>query len=79
MMDTQMNSVDIGRLRMAYFRWGHGPHIVVALHGFPDTPLSMAPIAERLPADQYTLIAPFLPGYGPTLPPRWTIRYRVAD
>ncbi|MEE2788343.1 MAG: alpha/beta hydrolase [Myxococcota bacterium] len=57
---------NLGTMAMAYLRWGRGPNVVVALHGFPDTPFSMAPFAHCLPAEQYTVVAPFLRGYAPT-------------
>ncbi|ANZ43520.1 hypothetical protein BBK82_43395 [Lentzea guizhouensis] len=44
---------------------GDGP-VVVCWHGFPDHPLSFAPLAERLVAAGHRVIAPFLRGHHPT-------------
>jgi pimeloyl-ACP methyl ester carboxylesterase len=40
--------------------------LVVLLHGFPDTPRSWAPVADRLAARGLRVVAPFLRGYFPS-------------
>ncbi len=44
---------------------------VLALHGFPDGPLTFAPLAPALAMAGFELHAPYLPGHGPgpALPP----------
>lgn len=40
--------------------------LVLALHGFPDTPASWAPLATLLADAGYRTVAPFLRGYAPS-------------
>lgn len=46
---------------------GDGSGAVVLLHGFGDTPRSLAALAAALHADGYTVRVPLLPGHGGTL------------
>jgi pimeloyl-ACP methyl ester carboxylesterase len=46
-------------------RGGAGP-LVIALHGFPDHPPTMAPMLERVIAAGYEVAAPWLRGYAPS-------------
>lgn len=51
------------------FVWrGTNGRAVLLLHGFNDTPQSMAYLGGRLQADGYTVHAPRLPGHGCALP-----------
>ncbi|HEX6964326.1 MAG TPA: alpha/beta fold hydrolase [Gemmatimonadaceae bacterium] len=45
----------------------HGQHAVLLLHGFGDTPQSLAYLANDLHAHGYAVAAPLLPGHGRTL------------
>lgn len=49
-------------------RWGDGGRLALCLHGFPDDPGSMAPLASRMADAGYTVVAPYMRGYGPTGP-----------
>lgn len=42
-----------------------GPR-VLAVHGFPDTPLGMKPLADALAARGYRCVSPWLRGYAPS-------------
>ncbi|MCC6337954.1 MAG: alpha/beta hydrolase [Myxococcales bacterium] len=57
--------VDANGLRFAYLEWGKGP-LVLAMHGFPDTPHGWSAIAPALAAQGYRVVAPFLRGYAPS-------------
>lgn len=57
---------------MYVHRWGHGPRLVLALHGWGGTHATFEPLLPWL-AEDVTLIAPDLPGYGASRPPAvWT-------
>lgn len=43
-----------------------GAPVVLALHGFPDTPASFGPLAEALTTAGYRVVAPFMRGYSPS-------------
>ena len=49
-------------------RWGDGDRLALCLHGFPDDPGTMGPLAERLVDAGFTVVAPYMRGYGPTGP-----------
>jgi pimeloyl-ACP methyl ester carboxylesterase len=60
---------------------GAGPPLL-ALHGFPDHPATFTPLAERLVAGGWRVVAPFLRGYHPdTMPdePYYDIASLTAD
>lgn len=40
---------------------------VLVLHGFPDTPMSFAPLGAALAAQGYRVLRPYLPGYVPSV------------
>ncbi len=40
--------------------------VVLALHGFPDTPATFAPLADTLRRAGYRVVAPFMRGYSPS-------------
>ena len=64
--------VEANGLRFAYLEWGGGP-LVLAIHGFPDTPHTWSVIGPALAAQGYRVVAPFLRGYAPSgLPARDT-------
>lgn len=48
--------------------WGTDGPLVLLLHGFPDTPDCWSAIGEGLAADGLRVVAPFLRGYGPSVP-----------
>ena len=57
---------------LAYLRPRHAStdgSLVLLLHGFPDSPHCWQQCMEALAASGYRPIAPYLPGYGPSLPP----------
>ena len=47
---------------------GSGAHAVFMLHGFGDTPETLALLARHLHGRGYTVRAPLLPGHGRSLP-----------
>lgn len=40
--------------------------LVLCLHGFPDIPMTWAPMTERLGKAGYRVVSPWLPGYAPS-------------
>ena len=48
---------------VSWYRWGSGPGLIVALHGFGERALSFAPWGEALP-EGFSLFAPDLPFHG---------------
>lgn len=63
---------------MYVHRWGHGPRLVLALHGWGGSHRTFEPLLPWLP-DDVTLIAPDLPGYGATPPAaEWTAEVVTA-
>jgi pimeloyl-ACP methyl ester carboxylesterase len=53
---------------------------VICLHGFPDVPLSWAPVAERLAAAGWRVVAPYMRGYHPsTLEGPFTVEQLATD
>lgn len=64
-------SVTANGLRFAYLSWGpsDGP-LLLALHGFPDSPASFRRIAPVLASAGYRVVAPWMRGYAPTQVPR---------
>ena len=63
-----LHSVTANGLRFAYLEWGRGP-LVLALHGFPDTPHTWDVIGPALAAKGFRVVAPFTRGYAPTAMP----------
>ncbi|MDP3157536.1 MAG: alpha/beta hydrolase [Archangium sp.] len=57
--------VDANGLRFVYLAWGEGP-LVLALHGFPDTPHTWDVIGPAIAAKGFRVVAPFLRGYAPS-------------
>ncbi len=63
-MEFEEIVVPTDRLDFPALAAGEGP-IVVCWHGFPDHPLSFGPLAQRLVAAGYRVVAPFLRGQHP--------------
>ncbi|CAN0423535.1 unnamed protein product [Laminaria digitata] len=63
---------------LAYYKLGGGPRLLLLLHGFPDDAATMLPLMERMASEEFTLIAPNLPGYTPRSHTSNT-RYTIAD
>lgn len=63
----KLKAIYVNGLRFTCYVHGHGPRLLILMHGFPDDAASMLPLLERL-ADEarYTIVAPYLRGYGPT-------------
>jgi pimeloyl-ACP methyl ester carboxylesterase len=54
------HTLDTGRYRMRYVRWGEGPGLVI-IHGMADAARSFAPLMHRL-RDRFACVAYELPG-----------------
>ena len=55
-------------IEFAYDEWGDGDRLALCLHGFPDDAGTFDTLAPRLAAAGFTVVAPFMRGYGPTGP-----------
>jgi pimeloyl-ACP methyl ester carboxylesterase len=53
----------IDNVQLHYLTAGHGPAMVILLHGFAETSRMWRPIIPKL-AERFTVIAPDLPGIG---------------
>ncbi|MCA9602414.1 MAG: alpha/beta fold hydrolase [Myxococcales bacterium] len=65
----------------AYLAWGDpSGEPVLCLHGFPDVPHTWGPVAERLAAEGYRVVAPWMRGYAPsTLRGPFTVEQLAND
>ena len=63
------------RADVAVWEVGTGDPVLV-LHGFPDAPVGMRPLVERLAAAGWRCLVPALPGYAPSAP---VDAYRTAE
>ena len=63
------------RADVAVWEAGEGDPVLV-LHGFPDAPVGMTPLVDRLVAGGWRCLVPALPGYLPSQP---VASYRTAD
>ena len=63
------------RADVAVWEAGEGDPVLV-LHGFPDAPIGMTPLVDRLVAGGWRCVVPALPGYLPSQP---VDSYRTAD
>jgi pimeloyl-ACP methyl ester carboxylesterase len=63
---------------IAVWEVGEGDPVLV-LHGFPDTPVGLTPLVERLTAAGFRCLIPALPGYLPSGPVDDYHSARVAD
>jgi pimeloyl-ACP methyl ester carboxylesterase len=59
------NSVQANGLNFSYLEMGSGP-LVLALHGFPDTPRTFRHQTAALAAAGYRVVTPYMRGYFPT-------------
>ncbi len=66
--DPPLQHIEANGLRFAYFEQGEGP-LVLALHGFPDTPHTWDAVRPALAEDGYRVVTPFTRGYHPTEAP----------
>jgi pimeloyl-ACP methyl ester carboxylesterase len=57
--------VEANGLRFGYLEWGQGP-LVLAVHGFPDTPHTWDVIGPAVAASGFRVVAPYTRGYAPT-------------
>ncbi len=49
-----------------YLTRGNGDRLALCLHGFPDDAGTFEPLLSRLAAAGFTVVAPYMRGYGPT-------------
>lgn len=61
----QTETVKANGLEFHCLSAGEGP-LLLCMHGFPDTPHSFVPLMERMSAQGYRVVAPFMRGYAPT-------------
>ncbi len=66
------------RAAVAVWTIGEGDPVLV-LHGFPDAPIGMRPLVDRLVAAGFQAIVPALPGYAPSGPVDNYASARVAE
>jgi pimeloyl-ACP methyl ester carboxylesterase len=52
-------------MEYGFYRIGKGKQKALALHGFPDSPLSMIPFAERIASAGFEVVVPYTMGYFP--------------
>ncbi|EMA41519.1 alpha/beta fold hydrolase [Halococcus hamelinensis] len=55
-------------IEFAYHEWGDGDRLALCLHGFPDDAGTFDTLAPRLADAGFTVVAPFMRGYGSTGP-----------
>lgn len=60
-------AIEVGGHQINVHRWGDGPNLIIALHGFGRSGQRFADLGERL-RERYTFCAPDLPFHGNT---RW--------
>ncbi|MBK8905391.1 MAG: alpha/beta hydrolase [Anaerolineaceae bacterium] len=61
----EMNGARVNGLNFHWIEQGAGP-LVLALHGFPDTPHTFCHQMAALAAAGYRVVAPYMRGYAPT-------------
>lgn len=66
------------RGELAVWEVGEGAPVLV-VHGFPDAPIGLRPLVERLVAAGHRCLVPALPGYAPSGPVDNYHSSRVAD
>ena len=52
-----MSFVQLEKVRLEYFRYGHGPELVLLIHGYQASARIWQRVQELLPAERYTSIA----------------------
>jgi pimeloyl-ACP methyl ester carboxylesterase len=67
-MDDAIHFVEANGLRFAYLEQGSGP-LVLMLHGFPDTAHTWDDLRQRIAANGYRAVSPYMRGYHPTAIP----------
>ena len=67
--------------QLGYKTFGHGPHAVIALHGWFGDETSYEPCFDALSPDEFTYVFPACRGYGASrnLPGPFTIEQIAAD
>src|SRR3954447_1536133 len=55
---------------VAYRTAGHGPEVVVFVHGIAGSSSTWVKVMDRLDPDRYTMVAPDLLGHGESAKPR---------
>jgi pimeloyl-ACP methyl ester carboxylesterase len=79
MPDAARHRAVVGGLELGYVEVGSGEPVLL-FHGFPDIATSFLPLAERLAAEGFRCIAPWLRGYWPTAAGRYyDVGSLVAD
>jgi pimeloyl-ACP methyl ester carboxylesterase len=66
MTDPRRDRVTADGIAFEYLAWGDGDRLALCLHGFPDDAGTFAPLAARLTDAGFTVVAPYMRGYGPT-------------
>lgn len=77
-----MSTLEIPSARLHALTWGTSrpdAPVAVLLHGFPDIPQSWEPVALRLAEQGYRVVAPYMPGYHPSPPPRRGDLLEISD
>jgi pimeloyl-ACP methyl ester carboxylesterase len=74
--EFRTGSVRANGLAFHYLEAGQGP-LVLALHGFPDSPRTFRSQMRALAASGYRVVAPFMRGYAPTDVPEGPYRSPV--
>jgi len=72
-----MPYVQLSRVRMQYFEHGHGPEVVVLVHGFQASARIWQLVQDALPADRYRTLALNNRGAGETEAPENESDFRV--
>lgn len=62
----KLQVVRANNIRFTCYVHGHGPRLLLLLHGFPDDAATMLRLMERLDASRFTLVAPHLRGFRPS-------------
>ncbi len=55
-------------VEFTYHRDGDGDKLALCLHGFPDNARTFEPLIDPLTEAGYTVVSPYMRGYGPTEP-----------
>ena len=63
MAEVGLHTADLTEVRLAYQMAGHGPRLIVLLHGWPQTSLCWRKVVPAL-AEEYSVVAADLRGYG---------------
>jgi pimeloyl-ACP methyl ester carboxylesterase len=64
-MTTSGNFISFGSSRLHYHRWGRGDKLLLCFHGYGESAVSFAFLAETL-GDEFTILAIDLPYHGKT-------------